>query len=90
MNILPRGVVRSPVVGQYLSKCPNSDPKNSWLHACVNPGCLKYISGINLSPVKKKKNVYSFIHFYNLKTKEDLLKELHLKVSLFLNYLVIL
>ena len=89
MNIFPRGVVRSPVVGQYLSKCPNSDPKNSWLHACVNPGCLKYISGIDLSPVKKK-NVYSFIHFYNLKTKEDLLKELHLKVSLFLNYLVIL
>ena len=59
----------------------------------VNPGCLKSISGINLSPANK--NLLTISLFYILywldnssKTEEDL-KELWLNFFLFLNYLII-
>ena len=62
----------------------------------VNQGCLKCISGINLSPVYKNLLTISFILYLvltwltnTIKTKEDLLKEFYLKVFLSLNYVII-
>ena len=51
----------------------------------VIPGSLKCIPGINLYLA----NLLLFHSFYTLKTKEGLLKGFYLKVSLFLNYLII-
>ena len=59
----------------------------------VNSGCLKCISGIDLSPANKNLFKIHFIPcinmFNTLKTKEDLQQEFYLKIFLFLSYVVI-
>ena len=53
--------------------------------ALYNPGCLKCILGINLSPAKK--NLFVIIHFILLK-QEVLTKELDFKVNLTITHYI--